>query len=115
MARALTHKKTAIMVNRPSPSYICERPPFRAAASTRRNLPHRLVFVAAQRLWAALGLRSSGFAVPGTYFCTHNTPSINQMSVLGFRGSVEPHMHGISLGIVRIERKGGEAVKLSNR
>jgi len=31
-----------------------------------------------------------------------------------FRGSVEPHMHRISSGIVRIERRGGEVVELPN-
>jgi len=41
-----------------------------------------------------------------------NTPSINRQPDECFRDSVEPHVHRISLGIVRIERRGGEVVEL---
>jgi hypothetical protein len=45
--------QVAIMVNRPPPSFIYGRPPFRAATTPRRNPPHqrtqRTRFVAARR------------------------------------------------------------------
>ena len=62
------------MVNRPPPSFISERPPFRAAAATRRNQPRRRTqrtgLVAARWSWAARGLSSGRFAVACTCFCT---------------------------------------------
>ena len=68
-----THHK-ATMVNRPPPTFIHERLPFRAAAAPRRNPPHqrtqRTRLVVARRSWAARGLSSGRFAVLAPCFCT---------------------------------------------
>ena len=105
--------------DRPPPPVISERPPFRAAAATRRNVPcqrtQRTGFVAARRSWAARGLSSGRFAVVAPVFALYEVEywkyPFNQPDEC-FRGSVEPHMHRISSGIVRIERRGGEVVEL---
>jgi hypothetical protein len=82
----------AMMVNRPPASFFYERPPFRAAATTRRNLHYWQTrwdgFVAARRSWAAPGLSSLPLCASrhSNLHCMRvnigNTPSISQMSVL---------------------------------
>jgi hypothetical protein len=69
-------------------------------------------------LWAASGMRSSRFAAlrSSHRLCIRsnigNTPSINRRCVL--EDPLCLIMHMILLGAVRIERRGGEAVELSN-
>ena len=121
IGRGFTHKTTAIMVNRPPPSFINGRPPFRAATAPRRNLSRRRTrrtrLVAARRSWAARGLSSGRFAVGHRVFTLYlgriwKYP-FNQPDEC-FRGSVEPHMHRISLGIghARAEmRRSGRTVE----
>ena len=62
MAKSKDHAES------PPPSFIYEWLPFRVAAATQCNLHYRQTqrtsFVAGWQLWAAPGLRSSGFAVP---------------------------------------------------
>ena len=112
-----THHK-ATMVNRPPPTFIHERLPFRAAAAPRRNPPHQRTqltcLVAIWQSWAARGLSSSGFAVVAQCFCTVEVGywkyPFNQPDEC-FRGSIEPHMHRISSEIVGIERRSGRTAK----
>jgi len=60
--------------------------------------------------WVAVALLSPArvFALYGVEYWKY---PLNQPDEC-FRGSVEPHMHRISSGIVRIERRGGEVVEL---
>ena len=112
-----THHK-ATMVNRPTASFIYERPPYRAAAAPQStsSADSATCLVAAQRSSAARGLRLVTLLLWHRVFALYevgygNTPSISQMSVL----EIEPHMDRISLGIGVNEQRGGEAVDLSNR
>jgi len=101
--------------HRPTASFIYERPPFRAAAATQPTFGLVLWRRGGRRRlggWVAVALLSS-HRVFALYEVGEWEYPFNQLDEC-FRGSVEPHMHRISSGIARIERSGGEVVKLLN-
>ena len=102
-------------VNCPHASFIYIQSGRRDATQSTSSADSEGWFVAARQSWVAPGLRSSGFAVAGTYFCTVWDDMIEIPHQINRRSVFEPHMHRISLEIGLNKRRGGEAVELSNQ